>query len=229
MGMYEEIFEQPLVLERLLSEERDKIQQAANAIAKQKNHFAMWQPGHFVMPAVRGVHLGSFIRLQWGGHTSLFSFYQTPPDLKKSFVAGISQSGQSPDIVSVLAEAQRQGVLTLAITNSPDSPLAESADWVIDIKAGVEKAVAATKTYTAELMAVAMLSAALDADHPERWEELARVPNWMRTVLQLDSILAGRPSALPTAGVCGARPGINYAALRMVAKAQRADVCGAMP
>ncbi len=215
MGMYEEIFEQPLVLERLLSEERDKIQQAANAISKQKNHFAY--------VAARGTSdnagryaaytWGSFNRLAVGLATpSLFSFYQTPPDLKKSFVAGISQSGQSPDIVSVLAEAQRQGVLTLAITNSPESPLAESADWVIDIKAGVEKAVAATKTYTAELMAVAMLSAALDADHPERWDELARVPDWMRTVLQLDSILAGQAQRFTHMQACVVLGrGFNYA------------------
>ena len=63
-------------------------------------------------------------------------------------MVGVSQSGQSPDIVSVLEEGRKQNCLTLAITNIPDSPLAKTADFVLDIQAGDEKAVAATKTYT---------------------------------------------------------------------------------
>ena len=54
---------------------------------------------------------------------SLFSLYQQPPRLRNALVIGISQSGQSPDIVNVLAEGKRQGQPTLAITNEPDSPL----------------------------------------------------------------------------------------------------------
>ena len=52
---------------------------------------------------------------------------------------GISQSGQSPDIVSVITEGNRQGIPTLAITNDPGSPLAKSADYVIDLDCGPEK------------------------------------------------------------------------------------------
>ena len=58
---------------------------------------------------------------------SLFTLYNTPPDLSGALVIGISQSGQSPDIVSVLAEGKRQGCPTLAITNEPASPLAQTA------------------------------------------------------------------------------------------------------
>jgi glucosamine--fructose-6-phosphate aminotransferase (isomerizing) len=109
--------------------------------------------------------------------------------LTNALVVGISQSGQSPDIVSVLAEGRRQGCLTLAVTNAPESPLAGSADLVLDIQAGVEKAVAATKTYTSELMAVAMLSAAL-SDDDECWGELGKVPGWVEQVLQQDASIA---------------------------------------
>jgi glucosamine--fructose-6-phosphate aminotransferase (isomerizing) len=109
--------------------------------------------------------------------------------LKDALVVGISQSGQSPDIVSVLTEGHRQGCLTLAITNEPTSPLANAADLVMDIQAGSEKAVAATKTYTTELMAVAMLSAAL-SENKALWKELSKVPGWAEKVLKQDAPIA---------------------------------------
>jgi glucosamine--fructose-6-phosphate aminotransferase (isomerizing) len=102
---------------------------------------------------------------------------------------GVSQSGQSPDIVSVLEEGRRQNCLTLAITNIPNSPLAQAADFVLDIQAGEEKAVAATKTYTAELMGIAMISAAL-SDFDDSWKELASVSKWAEQVLALDEQIA---------------------------------------
>ena len=70
---------------------------------------------------------------------SLFSMYQAPPLLPDMLVVGISQSGQSPDIVGVVAEARRQGSLTLAITNDPSSPLAAEAELVLDMMAGRQK------------------------------------------------------------------------------------------
>jgi glucosamine--fructose-6-phosphate aminotransferase (isomerizing) len=112
----------------------------------------------------------------------LFTLYRQPPRLKGALVAAISQSGQSPDVVSVLEEGRRQGCPTLAITNNPASPLARAADFVIDLQAGAETAVAATKTYTAELMALAMLSAALAESRPA-WETLLRVPDWAQAAL----------------------------------------------
>jgi glucosamine--fructose-6-phosphate aminotransferase (isomerizing) len=120
---------------------------------------------------------------------SLFTYYQMPPRLKNALVVGISQSGQSPDIVSVLEEGRRQGCATLAITNAPGSPLADTADFLIDIQAGVEAAVAATKTYTAELMAIAMLSTAMLED-AEGWRLLSKVPGWVKQVLALDNDMA---------------------------------------
>ena len=103
---------------------------------------------------------------------------------------GISQSGQSPDIVSVLTAGRAQGRPTLAITNVPDSPLAQAADWVLPLGCGVERAVAATKTYTTSLAALALLSTALSDDTARR-AELARVPDWMRqTLSNIQPVLA---------------------------------------
>ncbi|OQX63839.1 MAG: glucosamine--fructose-6-phosphate aminotransferase [Anaerolinea sp. 4484_236] len=120
---------------------------------------------------------------------SLFTYYQQPPKIKNALVVGISQSGQSPDIVSVLEEGKRQGNLTLAITNNSASPLAKKADFILDIQAGDEKAVAATKTYTTELMAIAMLSAAMSGEEA-RWDELAQASKWASSVLNQDSKIA---------------------------------------
>jgi glucosamine--fructose-6-phosphate aminotransferase (isomerizing) len=103
-------------------------------------------------------------------------------------VLAISQSGQSPDIVSVVQEGKRQGVPTLAITNQLNSPLAQACAYSIDILAGEEKAVAATKTYTAELMAIAMLSAALSGDQ-EIFKELQNVPEYVSQAFELDPII----------------------------------------
>ena len=70
---------------------------------------------------------------------SLFTIYKQPPRFGNALVMGISQSGKSPDIVSVVAEGQRQGALTAAITNVPDSDLGRTADYVIDLHAGEEQ------------------------------------------------------------------------------------------
>ncbi len=114
---------------------------------------------------------------------SLFSIYHQPPDLSGAFVLGISQSGQSPDIVSVLAEGRRQGRPTMAITNAPASPLAEAAEFVIDICAGPELSVAATKTYTNSLGALALFSEALSEGEGVS-EALYAVPEQMQYTLQ---------------------------------------------
>jgi len=92
---------------------------------------------------------------------SLVTLYGASPRYGNALVVGVSQSGRSPDVVGVVAAARAQGALTLAITNDPTSPLASTAAHVIDLAAGEERSVAATKTYTAELIAVALLSAAL--------------------------------------------------------------------
>jgi glucosamine--fructose-6-phosphate aminotransferase (isomerizing) len=119
---------------------------------------------------------------------SLFSIYGSGPALNNALVVAISQSGQSPDIRSVVSAARERGTPTLAITNSPDSPLGQAADYVIDTCAGPEKAIAATKTYTAQLMAIAMLSAALSED-PDQWTALEHIDSLARTVLALDETI----------------------------------------
>jgi glucosamine--fructose-6-phosphate aminotransferase (isomerizing) len=188
MSLKSEIDAQPEVLGRLLDDQADNIGKIAQAVGQ----------GHidYIFLAARGSsdHAGLYAKYLWGALNrlpvalatpSLFSVYERPPKLSNSLVLGISQSGQSPDIISVLAEGRRQGAPTLAITNDINSPLASVADYVIDIGAGPEKAVAATKTYTAQLLAIAMLSTAMSNDIG-RTTELQRVPAFVQQVLALE-------------------------------------------
>jgi glucosamine--fructose-6-phosphate aminotransferase (isomerizing) len=214
MSLHSEILEQPACLERLLSSQRKNVEDIARAIQSQDIQFAFL--------AARGTsdNAGRYANYLWGAMNglplalatpSLFTYYGQPPRLKNALVVGISQSGQSPDIVSVLAEGKRQGNLTLAITNETDSPLAQAADFVLDIQAGDELAVAATKTYTTELMAIAMLSAALAGD-VARWGELEQVPGWVSAALAQDETIRGSAQRYRYMQQCVALGrGYNYA------------------
>ena len=191
MSLHSEILEQPSRLEKLLSVQRKNVEEIAKAIRSNDIRFAFL--------AARGTsdNAGRYANYLWGAMNglplalatpSLFTYYQQPPKLRNALVVGISQSGQSPDIVSVLQEGKRQGNLTLAITNAPNSPLAQEANFVLDIEAGPELAVAATKTYTNELMAIAMLSAALAGDEAY-WDELGLVAGWVEEALGLNATI----------------------------------------
>jgi glutamine---fructose-6-phosphate transaminase (isomerizing) len=115
---------------------------------------------------------------------SLYTIYGQPPRLDGGLVIGISQSGASPDVVAVLAEAREQGRPTLALTNDVDSPLARAAEAVLPLEAGREQAVAATKTYVNSLGAVALLFAEMADDAAAR-DELARMPDALATQIEL--------------------------------------------
>ncbi len=189
MSLHSEILEQPDRLQELLRSQRKTAEQAAQLIQSRSLSYVFLAARGSSDNAGRYANylLGALNRLPLALATpSLFTYYQQAPNLKDALVIGISQSGQSPDIVSVLQEGRRQGCPTLAITNEPDSPLAGQADFVMDIQAGPELAVAATKTYTAELMAIAMLSAALRGEK-SAWDDLEKVPGWIREALKLDA------------------------------------------
>jgi glucosamine--fructose-6-phosphate aminotransferase (isomerizing) len=181
-----EIVEQPEVLRRLLVDERDVIQQVAVAIRD--------RTPRYVVIAARGTSdnaaryakylFGTANRLSVALATpSLFTLYDSPPSLEGALVLGISQSGASPDIVAVIEEGRRQGALTVAVTNEPGSAIAAAAEHTIWLHAGQEESIAATKTYTASLMAMAMLSAALAQDR-ERLRALEAVPDLVATVVR---------------------------------------------
>ena len=192
MSLIKEISEQPETIKRLLSSQRKNVESIAAEIQKRDIQYVFLAArgtsdnagryANYLLGAMNGLPLAL-------ATPSLFTYYKKPPMLKNALVIGISQSGKSPDIVSVLEEGQRQGCLTISITNELASPLAKASDFVLDVHAGPEKAVAATKTYTGELMSVAMLSAALTGNK-KAWVELARVPAWMEQTLKQSDFIA---------------------------------------
>jgi glucosamine--fructose-6-phosphate aminotransferase (isomerizing) len=151
-------------------------------------------PCSYALVAARGSsdHATRYAQYLWGmlaglpvasAAPSLHTLYHRPPRLDGALVVGISQSGQSPDVVAVVQEGRRQGRPTLAFTNDPDSPLARTADQVFDLCLTPELAIAATKTYTTQLAAVALFGAALSGQEA-RLDELRRLPEAMQQVLE---------------------------------------------
>jgi glucosamine--fructose-6-phosphate aminotransferase (isomerizing) len=180
VGLIDEIREQPAVAERMLADEAPRIRRIATAVAEHRPEF--------VVIAARGSSDNAAIHAQYAFGTvnrlpvalaapSIVSLYGVQPGVRRGLVIGISQSGVSPDVCETIESARRQGAPTIAMTNDPSSRLAAAAEHVIDLGAGPELAVAATKTYTAELLAVTLLSLALADDAPVGAAELARLPN----------------------------------------------------
>ncbi|MBP9501733.1 MAG: SIS domain-containing protein [Candidatus Promineofilum sp.] len=190
--LFSEIHEQPDVLRRLFDEEEATAQALADLIhgrdienviiAARGTSDNAGRYAQYVFGAMNGLSVGL-------AAPSLFSIYGRPPKMGNSLVLGISQSGQSPDIVGVLAEARRQGAMTAVLTNRPASPLAEQGDVVIALHAGEERAVAATKTYTAELGAIALISAALSGAAEQR-DALLVVPDAVEATLGMNEAIA---------------------------------------
>ncbi|WP_422774912.1 SIS domain-containing protein [Plantactinospora sp. WMMC1484] len=129
---------------------------------------------------------------------STITVFGARPDLSQALVVGVSQSGGSPDLTEVLRVAREAGALTLAVTNAPDSPLSNAAELAVDVAAGHERAVAATKTYTAELLALLMLVEGIRAGD-------GALPAQERAALEALPELAGRTLADPTPGQLASR------------------------
>lgn len=167
--MTAEIAEQPAMLLRLAAQAGDHIAQVSAAIAARRPRF--------VLLAARGtsdhaaLYAKYLIEIRLGLPAGLVSpssmtVYGARPDLRDVLFIAVSQSGGSPDLIDSLAAARDCGALTVAVTNDPASALAAAAEFAVDIQAGPELAVAATKSYTAELLALYLLLAPLGAGAP---------------------------------------------------------------
>jgi glucosamine--fructose-6-phosphate aminotransferase (isomerizing) len=185
----EEISEQPLLASRMLAESRGAVAAIADRLRAAK-------PRGIVI-AGRGSsdHAALFAKYLFGARNrmmvalaapSLFTSYSSPPALDGQCVIGISQSGSAPDVIAVVEEAARQGAVTLAITNDPDSGLACAAELVLPLGAGPERGIPASKTYVASLLAIALISQALDPD-PSFEAALGQVPPALAAALEQDA------------------------------------------
>jgi len=183
-----EIAEQPAVARRVLAASRQAVGHAAAAVGARavsglviaargsSDHAATYAKYLFELRNRLPVSLAS---------PSEYTKYLTPPRLDRFCVLAISQSGSSPDVVAVVREGRRQGAVTLALTNRPDSDLAREAEIVLPMHAGAERSVPASKTYTASLLMVALLSCALEPDTRFR-DALADVPSALEEALRVE-------------------------------------------
>lgn len=175
--LIKEINEQPAIIKNVINLEFKNIISTAKELRGKFKYILIAARGSSDNAARYAQYvLGTFNHFQIALATpSIFTIYEEPPDLSESLVIGISQSGQSPDIVSVLKSAKQQNRPTLCITNDPESPLAKTSDHIIPLHVGKERAVAATKTYTSSLTTLAMLSVGFDPD-PERQKAIQELP-----------------------------------------------------
>ncbi|MER8068001.1 SIS domain-containing protein [Streptomyces sp. NPDC094034] len=162
--MYAEVAEQPTVLRRILRDGAPGIREVAAAIAAREPRF--------VLLTARGtsdhaaLYAKYLLEIRCGLPCGLASMstttaYGAKPDLTDVLVIGVSQWGGSPDLVASTWAAREAGATTLAVTNNPDSALTAVAEFHLDVLAGEERALPATKSYTASLLALYLFAEAL--------------------------------------------------------------------
>ncbi|HWY49313.1 MAG TPA: SIS domain-containing protein, partial [Bryobacteraceae bacterium] len=164
--MLEEIREQPAVLERTLQAERKSIEQLRAVLARQMPRLIMLvargtsdnaaQFGRYLLEITTGIPVTL-------AAPSIFTLYNAPFQFAGVLVIAISQSGESTDTNLVLERARQQGARTIGITNEAASTLARLAEFPFLVHGGREQSVAATKTYTGQLLVLYMLAHALGA------------------------------------------------------------------
>jgi glucosamine--fructose-6-phosphate aminotransferase (isomerizing) len=163
--MAAEIAEQPAALARLLTEGAVTLAEAVERVRRSAPRFVLF--------AARGTSDHAALYAKYLVETRLglpaglaspstMTVFGARPDLRDVLFVAVSQSGGSSDLTESLVAARDCGAFTVAVTNAPASPLAGSADVSVDVLAGPEAAVAATKSYTSELLALRLLLVGTD-------------------------------------------------------------------
>src|ERR1700761_7057092 len=215
--MAAEIAEQPAALQRLLDDGLPTLRAVAAEVAKQRPRFvllaARGTSDHAALYAKYLIEIGLGLPAGLASPSTLTT-YGSRPAYDDVLWVTVSQSGGSPDLVDSTAAARARGALTLAVTNAADSPLAQAADLHVDVLAGPELAVAATKSYTSELLALYLL---IDAWGGGDGSLARALPECAQHVLErgVGAELAPRYRFVERLG--GTAPGLAYAPAREAA------------
>jgi len=156
--MIKEIHEEPSILKRVWETQRERISEAAERVAASNRIYIVGSGSSYNAGLVLHYTLASHAKRASTPIPSGEYGYYRGTVAKGDTVIAISQSGHTGDTVEAARTARRSGALVVGVTNNPASPLAESSDYVIDIMAGREEAVTATKTFTAQLYALLLLA-----------------------------------------------------------------------
>lgn len=211
--MLEEIRQQPETLERTFQAERRHAERFRDLLARRRPRLIVLaargtsdnaaQFGRYLLEISTGIPVSL-------AAPSIYTLYKARIDFHDALVVALSQSGESTDTNMVLEQAREQGALTIGITNESKSSLAGIAEHVFLVRAGKEKSVAATKTYTGQIMILYLTAYALGARI--RLDDLARLPERAARALDLEpeiDSLSERFRFMDHAVVVGR--GLNYA------------------
>jgi len=191
--MLDEIREQPAVLEAVLRAEMGTARALCSRFEKERPRF--------VVLAARGtsdnaaqfgrylIEISTAIPVSLAA-PSVFTLYGSELDFREVLYVGLSQSGESTDVNTCVRRARELGAMTIGITNDAESTLARTAEQVILLHAGIEGSVAATKTWTAQLLSMYLLAWSLGADLT--LEQIRRMPEWTAAALELEPSLRER-------------------------------------
>ena len=232
-AMRDEIMEQPAVVARLTADRRPFEEAAREARAAGARFVLYAARGTSDNAAVYGKYLAAILAGVPAGLAtpSAATLYGTRIDFRDCLVIGISQSGETPDVADYLAAARAGGAFTVAVTNDAGSPLAAAAHRVLATGAGAELAVAATKTYTSQLAALAAFWAAWTGDGGMAGALAGDVPAAMEAALETEAAVRAVATRLAVAErlIVAAR-GFNYAtALEIALKLEETCYLAAMP
>ena len=180
--MLEEIRHQPEALERTLRAELPHVEKFKLALARSKPRLIVLVArgtsdnaalfGRYLLEITTGIPVSL-------SAPSVHTLYRTQVNLSGALVIAISQSGESTDTNQILQDARKRGAMTVGITNEPKSSLTKLAERVFLVRAGKERSVAATKTYTGQIMLLYLLAYALGANL--KIDDLRRIPALLPT------------------------------------------------
>src|SRR6059058_3003298 len=165
--MLQEIAEQPAALERTIAEERTKIERLGRSLKERdidlivlvargsSDNAALF--GRYLLEITTGIPVSL-------SAPSVHTLYCAKLNLRRALVIGVSQSGEGEDINQVLENARDCGAYTVGITNEPSSSMVSFVDETLLMHGGRERSVAATKTFTGQMMLFYLLAAELSSD-----------------------------------------------------------------
>ena len=184
--MMQEILEQPRSIQRTFRAEREHAMEFARLAQRRRfrlvvlvargtsDNAAMF--GRYLLELTTGIPVSL-------AAPSVHTLYHASLDLRDALVIGISQSGEGTDINLVLRSARKQGAFTVGITNEARSSMAKLADEVFLVRAGRQHSVAATKTYTGQLLILYLLAAALGSR--VTYAGISEIPDLVKQTLRL--------------------------------------------
>lgn len=191
--MLEEIREQPTTLDRTYKAQLGPMEDLRQLLSRRRPRLIMLaargtsdnaaQFGRYLLEITTGIPVTL-------AAPSIFTLYHAPFRFEDVLVVAISQSGESTDTNVVVERARDQHATTIGITNESESTLAALAEHVFLVHAGREQSVAATKTYTGQLLMLYLLAWALGG--AISLDDLARVPEWTTRALELEPEITRR-------------------------------------